>query len=139
MMLLGAVTLGSCVTISSPTPLLFTRKTSSMPPCLPSFFENYSMNPVAIVPSNLLYSTANALHYTFVVSSAASTCANCSLRTKLMSPLETSTASRPLQRTLSSHTTHSLPCRDGSTPLNDAINRNRSDVVAYLRSIGAPA
>ena len=54
-----------------------------------------------------------------------------------MSPLETSTASRPLQRTLSSHTTHSLPCREGDTPLNLAINRKKSDVVAYLQRIGA--
>ena len=97
------------------------------------------MNPVSTVPSNLLYSAAKTLPYTFVVTTATSTCANCLLRTKLMSPLETSTASRPLQRALSSHTTHSLPCRDGDTPLNDAINRNKSDVVAYLRSIGAPA
>jgi hypothetical protein len=54
-----------------------------------------------------------------------------------MSPLETSTASRPLQRALSSHTTHSLPCWEGDTPLNLAINRKKSDVVAYLQRIGA--
>jgi hypothetical protein len=96
------------------------------------------MNPVSTVPSHLLYSAAKALPYTIVVTKATSTCANCLLRTKLMLPLETSTASRPLQRALSSHTTHSLPCRIGRTPLIDAIENNKSDVVAYLRRIGAP-
>ena len=28
---------------------------------------------------------------------------------------------------------HSLRCRDGSTPLKVAINCNKADVVAYLR------
>ncbi len=97
------------------------------------------MNPVSIVLSNLLYSAAKGLPYTIVVSTATSTCANCLLGKKLMLLLETSTASRSLQRALSSHTTHSLPCRYGGTPLNDAINKSKIDVVAYLRSIGAPA
>jgi hypothetical protein len=111
-----------------------------MSPCLCLFFENYSMNPVSTVPSNLVYSAAKGLPYTVVVPTAAtSTCANCLLRTKLMSPLETGAASRPLQRALSSHTTHSLPCRSGENPLKLAIRNNKSDVVAYLRSIGAPA
>ena len=69
-----------------------------MSPCVCLCFENYSMNPVSTVPSNLLYSAAKGPPYTFVVIGATSTCANCLLRTKLMSPLETSTASRPLQR-----------------------------------------
>jgi hypothetical protein len=45
---------------------------------------------------------------------------------------------RPLQRALSSHPTHLLPCRDGSTPLKRAIDEDKSAVVSYLRSIGAP-
>ncbi len=110
-----------------------------MPPCRPSFIKNYSMTPVSIVACNLLYSAANGLHYTIVVTMAASTCANCSLRAKLTSPLETCTASPPLQRALSSLPSHSLSCRGGVTPLTRAINENESDVVAYLRSIGAPA
>ena len=102
------------------------------------FFENSSMNPVSTVPSNLLYSAAKGLPYTRVVTTATSTCANCSLRTKLMSPLETSTASRPLQRALSSHTTHSLPCRYGSTPLNDAINKTRATLLPIYGASARP-
>jgi hypothetical protein len=52
-----------------------------------------------------------------------------------------------LQRALSSHLTHLLPCRDGDTPLTLAIKKGaglfsifggESAVVSYLRSIGAP-
>ena len=35
--------------------------------------------------------------------------------------------------------THPSACSYGNTPLKDAIYNNKSDVVAYLRSIGAPA
>jgi hypothetical protein len=41
-MLLRAVTLGSCATISSPTPLLFSRKDSGMLFCLPSYFLKFT-------------------------------------------------------------------------------------------------
>jgi hypothetical protein len=43
---------------------------------------------------------------------------------------------QPLARSQSS--THSLRCSDGSTALKWAINQNRTDVIALLRSIGAP-
>ena len=33
---------------------------------------------------------------------------------------------------------HALPCSDGDTPLKIAIKYNKSDVVAFLRSAGAP-
>ena len=33
---------------------------------------------------------------------------------------------------------HSRACRDGKTALKNAIKNNNPDVVAYLRSIGAP-
>ncbi len=97
--------------------------------------------------------TTPGLHYTFVAVflKTTSTCANCSLRARLMSPLETRTApsppsSRPFQRALPSHPTQSLRCRDGNTPLKHAIVTfvrgddcpEMSDVAAYLRSIGAP-
>ncbi len=42
---------------------------------------------------------------------------------------------QPLAR--SQYSTHSLRCSDG-TALKNAIDRNKADVVAYLRSIGAP-
>ena len=38
----------------------------------------------------------------------------------------------------SQSSTHSLPCRDGTTALKCAIRNNKADVAAYLRSIGAP-
>jgi hypothetical protein len=34
--------------------------------------------------------------------------------------------------------THYLPCSDGETALQAAIDFNKADVAAYLRSIGAP-
>ncbi len=34
--------------------------------------------------------------------------------------------------------THAPPCRDGSTPLNEAMTYNKADVIALLRSVGAP-
>ena len=43
---------------------------------------------------------------------------------------------QPLAR--SQYSTHSLRCRDGRTALKCAIINNKADVVAYLRSIGAP-
>jgi hypothetical protein len=43
---------------------------------------------------------------------------------------------QPLARSQSS--THSLPCSDGETALKNAIDQNKADVAAYLRSIGAP-
>jgi hypothetical protein len=46
----------------------------------------------------------------------------------------------PLRLALSSHPTHSLPCRDDDTPLRRAIKGAQGDesaVSAYLRSIGA--
>jgi hypothetical protein len=43
---------------------------------------------------------------------------------------------QPLARSQSS--THSLPCSDGKTALKYAIDYNKADVAAYLRSIGAP-
>ncbi len=43
---------------------------------------------------------------------------------------------QPLAR--SQYSTHSLRCRDGDTALKCAILENKADVVAYLRSIGAP-
>jgi hypothetical protein len=43
---------------------------------------------------------------------------------------------QPLARSQSS--THSLRCSQGKTALNFAIQGNKADVVAYLRSIGAP-
>jgi hypothetical protein len=42
---------------------------------------------------------------------------------------------------LSPSFTHYLPCSDGNTALKWAIdsqNSNKADVIAYLRSIGAP-
>ncbi len=33
--------------------------------------------------------------------------------------------------------THPPACSDGSTPLKVAIDRNKSDVVALLRKVGA--
>jgi hypothetical protein len=43
---------------------------------------------------------------------------------------------QPLARSQSS--THSLRCSDGKTALKNAIDENKADVAAYLRSIGAP-
>ena len=43
---------------------------------------------------------------------------------------------QPLAR--SQYSTHSLRCSLGNTALKNAINHNKADVVAYLRSIGAP-
>jgi hypothetical protein len=34
--------------------------------------------------------------------------------------------------------THYLPCSFGNTALKFAIDKNKADVIAYLRSIGAP-
>ena len=34
--------------------------------------------------------------------------------------------------------THYLPCSYGNTALKWAIDQNQADVIAYLRSIGAP-
>jgi ankyrin repeat protein len=34
--------------------------------------------------------------------------------------------------------THFLRCSGGNTALQKAINQKKADVVAYLRSIGAP-
>ena len=39
---------------------------------------------------------------------------------------------------LSPSFTHYLPCSDGNTALNEAIDWDKADVVEYLRSIGAP-
>jgi hypothetical protein len=39
---------------------------------------------------------------------------------------------------LSPSFTHYLPCSDGETALKFAIDNNKADVIAYLRSIGAP-
>ena len=39
---------------------------------------------------------------------------------------------------LSPSFTHYLPCSIGSTALKYAITFNKADVIAYLRSIGAP-
>jgi hypothetical protein len=39
---------------------------------------------------------------------------------------------------LSPHFTHYLPCSWGETALKLAIYFNQAEVVAYLRSIGAP-
>jgi hypothetical protein len=43
---------------------------------------------------------------------------------------------QPLARSQSS--THSLRCSGGSTALKCAIENNKADAAAYLRSIGAP-
>jgi hypothetical protein len=43
---------------------------------------------------------------------------------------------QPLARSQSS--AHSLRCSDGLTALKHAIVRKKADVIAYLRSIGAP-
>jgi hypothetical protein len=43
-----------------------------------------------------------------------------------------------VQRALFPPLSHSLRCSLGRTPLKIAIDNNNSDVVAYLRSIGAP-
>jgi hypothetical protein len=43
---------------------------------------------------------------------------------------------QPLARSQSS--THSLRCSGGWTALEVAIERNKADAAAYLRSIGAP-
>ena len=43
-----------------------------------------------------------------------------------------------VQRLLFPPLSHSLRCSSGRTPLKIAIDNNNSDVVAYLRSIGAP-
>ncbi len=34
--------------------------------------------------------------------------------------------------------THAPPCRYGSTPLKEAMTYNKADVIALLRSVGAP-
>jgi hypothetical protein len=39
---------------------------------------------------------------------------------------------------LSPSFTHYLPCSYGNTALNYAIRLNQADIIAYLRSIGAP-
>jgi hypothetical protein len=43
---------------------------------------------------------------------------------------------QPLARSQSS--THTLRCSDGDTALKWAIQQNKADAAAYLRSIGAP-
>jgi hypothetical protein len=68
---------------------------------------------------------------------ATSICANILLRRKLISPQGTGAAVVAVQRMLMLPSTHSLPCSDGKTPLEYAISSKMSNVVAYLRSIGA--
>jgi hypothetical protein len=34
--------------------------------------------------------------------------------------------------------THALRCRNGNTPLDWAIDLNKPELVAFLRSVGAP-
>ena len=46
--------------------------------------------------------------------------------------------SRLRARSLCCRTPHTQRCRDGKTALKDAIERNKADVVAFLRSVGAP-
>jgi ankyrin repeat protein len=43
-----------------------------------------------------------------------------------------------MQRALSLLSTHSLPCSDGHTPLENAVMNGHGAVVAYLRRIGSP-
>ena len=46
--------------------------------------------------------------------------------------------SRLRARSLCRRTPHTQRCRDGKTALKLAIERNKADVVAFLRSVGAP-
>jgi ankyrin repeat protein len=46
--------------------------------------------------------------------------------------------SRLRARSLCRRTPHTQRCRDGKTALKWAIERNKADVVAFLRSVGAP-
>ena len=57
--------------------------------------------------------------------------ANLEATSKSVPPLAVSSRCRGLKP-------HSLRCRDGKTALQHAIEQNKSDVAAYLRSIGAP-
>ena len=62
--------------------------------------------------------------------------AACWWRRKQTSPRGTGAAA--LSPLAMQSSTHFLRCSGGDTALQDAINRNKADVVAYLRSIGAP-
>jgi hypothetical protein len=44
----------------------------------------------------------------------------------------------PCARALLCSQPHALPCSNGRTPLKLAIDENKSDVAAFLRSAGAP-
>jgi ankyrin repeat protein len=46
--------------------------------------------------------------------------------------------SRLRARSLCCRTPHTQRCRDGDTALKWAIDQNKADVVAFLRSVGAP-
>ncbi len=41
-------------------------------------------------------------------------------------------------RTKCNFIVHAPPCENGTTPLKVAIDRKKSDVIAFLRSVGAP-
>ena len=68
---------------------------------------------------------------------ATSICAHFLSHRKLTSPQGTSAAVVGVQRALLMPLSHSLPCSCGQTPLEYAISSKMSNVVAYLRSIGA--
>ena len=46
--------------------------------------------------------------------------------------------SRLRARSLCRRTPHTQRCSDGDTALKDAISQKKADVVAFLRSVGAP-
>jgi hypothetical protein len=46
--------------------------------------------------------------------------------------------SRLLRALMMLFATHAPPCRYGSTPLKEAMTFNKADVIALLRSVGAP-
>jgi ankyrin repeat protein len=52
--------------------------------------------------------------------------------------LRTRCCSRLRARSLCCRTPHTQRCRDGRTALKYAISQNKADVVAFLRSVGAP-
>ena len=45
---------------------------------------------------------------------------------------------RLLRELMMPFATHAPSCSDGSTALKNAMYRNEADVIAFLRSVGAP-
>jgi hypothetical protein len=87
-----------------------------------------------LLGATLLYMIL-VLMISILLQKAALKCADFWSRRKLTSPRGTGAAAARAARAFESQPPN---CSDGTTPLKYAIDSGKSDVVAYLRSIGAP-